>query len=125
MRVLHIFDHSLPLQSGYVSRSLSIIRSQQARGWETIHLTTPRYLPSAEKVEMVDGFKFHRSPKVGISTPVLRELLEMQVTRRALSDVVRLHRPDVIHAHSPALTAWPAIVTGRQFRLPCVYEVRA
>ena len=125
MRILHIFDHSLPLQSGYVSRSLSIIRNQQSRGWHTIHVTTPRYLPSAKKFELVDGLKFYRSKKAGLSTAVVRELLEMQTTRRTLSDVIRHERPDILHAHSPVLTVLPTIATARQFGLPVVYEVRA
>ena len=125
MRILHVFDHSLPLQSGYVSRSLSIIRSQQARGWQTIHVTTPRYLPSAQKLEVVDGLRFYRSAKVGVSTSVVREFLEMQATKRALADIIRLEKPDILHAHSPVLTAFPTIAMGRQFGLPVVYEVRA
>ena len=125
MRILHVFDHSLPLQSGYVSRSLSIIRSQQARGWQTIQVTTPRYLPSAEEFEFIDGLKIYRSAKVGVSTAVVRELREIQVTRRTLADVIEQEKPDILHAHSPVLTVLPAIAAGRQFRLPVVYEVRA
>jgi glycogen synthase len=125
MRILHVFDHSLPLQSGYVSRSLSIIRSQQARGWQTIQVTTPRYLPSAEKFEVVDGLKFYRSARVGVSTFVVREFLEIQATRRMLTDVIRQEKPDILHAHSPVLTVLPAIAAGRHFGLPVVYEVRA
>ena len=42
LRVLHILDHSLPLQSGYSFRTVSILREQRALGWETHHLTTPK-----------------------------------------------------------------------------------
>ena len=34
MRILHILDHSLPLQSGYVYRTLGIVNQQRALGWE-------------------------------------------------------------------------------------------
>jgi len=30
MRILHILDHSLPLQSGYVIRTLGIVNQQRA-----------------------------------------------------------------------------------------------
>ena len=43
MLIQHVFDHSLPLQSGYVYRSLGILGAQRAMGWQTAHLTTPRY----------------------------------------------------------------------------------
>jgi hypothetical protein len=33
MRILHILDHSLPPQSGYVIRTLSIVNQQRALGW--------------------------------------------------------------------------------------------
>src|SRR4030095_5523926 len=101
MRILHVFDHSLPLQSGYVSRSLGIIRAQRARGWETIHVTTPRYHSSGVTSETIDGFKYYRSPGVKASMPVLRELLEMNSTKGTLGAVLRAERPDIIHAHSP------------------------
>jgi glycogen synthase len=125
MRILHVFDHSLPLQSGYVSRSLSIIRSQQARGWHTFHVTTPRYLPSDQTFEMIDGVKYYRSRRVGVSTAGIRELLEMESTRRTLEEIIRLEHPDIIHAHSPVLTALPTLAASRKFNLPVVYEVRA
>src|SRR5262249_5814063 len=39
--------------------------------------------------------------------------------------LVREHRPDVLHAHSPVLNALPALRVGRRYGLPVVYEVRA
>ena len=125
MRVLHIFDHSVPLQSGYVSRSLSIIRAQRARGWETIHLTTPRHVGATASREVVDGLTFFRTPGVPRSMPGLLEVREMLATRRALDRLINAERPDVIHAHSPVLNALPALAAGRKFDIPVVYEVRA
>src|SRR5882724_10432823 len=124
MRILHVFDHSLPLQSGYVSRSLSIIRGQRSQGWDTIHVTTPRHLVSKASVETIDGLTFHRSPKIGASGPVIRELLEMRATWRTLNDIVLTHKPDLLHAHSPVLNSLPAMAIGKKFGLPVVYEVR-
>ena len=40
MKVLHVFDHSLPLQSGYTFRSLAILREQRRHGWQTLQLTS-------------------------------------------------------------------------------------
>jgi PEP-CTERM/exosortase A-associated glycosyltransferase len=125
VRILHIFDHSLPLQSGYVTRSLGIIRAQRARGWETIHLTTPRHPAAKSESETVDGLSFYRTDDIGVRTPILRELLEMRATGKRLVEIVRSERPDVIHAHSPVLNVLPALSAGKRFGLPVVYEVRA
>src|SRR4030095_2407011 len=124
MRILHVFDHSLPLQSGYVSRSLGIIRSQRSRGWETIHLTTPRHCLFTSH-ETIDGLTFHRTTPPGTLTPILREMLEMRATKRKLEEVVLEEKPDLLHAHSPVLNSLPALSIGKKFGLPVVYEVRA
>jgi len=43
MRILHILDHSLPLQSGYVYRTLGIVDQQRALGWEPVLLTSGKH----------------------------------------------------------------------------------
>ena len=128
MRILHIFDHSVPLHSGYSFRSLSILRQQRARGWETFQLTSPKHILDSPPVEFVDGFEFYRTPPVtGFSAriPILRELAQMRATTKRLESVARLVRPDVLHAHSPVLNAIPALRVGRRLGIPVVYEVRA
>jgi len=62
MRILHVFDHSIPLQSGYTFRSLSLPTEQRRLGWETHHLTTPRHIEPYAPRETVDGWTFHRTP---------------------------------------------------------------
>lgn len=125
MRILHVFDHSVPLQSGYVTRSLGIIRSQRLRGWQTVHVTGPKQLTTGATFETVDGLDFYRTPKVEIAWPFMREILEMRSTRARLIEIVRREKPDVIHAHSPVLNVLPAITVARKFGLPIIYEVRA
>lgn len=124
-RVLHILDHSVPMQSGYAFRTLGILREQRRRGWQTFQLTTPRHTASGADPETVEGFTFHRTRCRGTMTPVLRELTEMQATRRRLVELARQLKPDILHAHSPVLNALPALMAGRQLGLPVVYEVRA
>src|SRR6185295_896714 len=115
MRILHVFDHSLPLQSGYVYRSLGILTAQRARGWETVHVTTPRQGKTAAAVETVDGWTFHRTtppPPWALGVPVLRELAEMRATASRLVEVARETKPDILHAHSPVLNPLPALWAG-------------
>ncbi|MCP5371510.1 MAG: glycosyltransferase, exosortase A system-associated [Hyphomicrobiales bacterium] len=128
MRILHIFDHSVPMQSGYTFRSLSILRQQRALGWETHHLTTPKHVRPGPAEEEVDGFLFHRTPAPGgplAAMPGIGEWLLMRAVERRLDELIPRLRPHVLHAHSPALNGLPAVRAGRRHGLPVVYEMRA
>src|SRR6185369_7347650 len=105
LRILHVLDHSLPLQSGYTFRTLSILREQRKLGWETFHLTSPKQLTCAVPEEQVDGWHFYRTraANTSLSLPGLRELALMRVLERRLTEVARRLHPHVLHAHSPVL----------------------
>ena len=45
--------------------------------------------------------------------------------KAAILEVARKEKPDVIHAQSPVLNAWPALWAGRRLGLPVIYEIRA
>jgi glycogen(starch) synthase len=127
-RILHVLDHSVPLQSGYTFRTLAILREQRALGWETFHLTSPKQGPTAQAEDQVDGFRFFRTPLSDAernAPPVLREVKLMTATKRRLTELTSWIRPAIIQAHSPALNALPALAVGRRFGIPVVYEVRA
>ena len=126
MRILHVLDHSLPLHSGYTFRSAAIFRAQRARGWETFHLTAPRQGKVEAMKEDAEGFTFYRTRYGGGSKiPVLREYAEMAATTRRLLEVAKELKPDIVHAHSPVLTAVPALRVARKLGIPMVYEVRS
>ena len=123
MKILHVFDHSLPLHSGYVFRSLGILAAQRGFGWETVHVTAPRYNEWQATPETVDGWTFYRTQKPSTrlaSVPVGREVLEMRALERRISEVIRTERPDIVHAHSPVLVGWPAYRAARAAGLPMV-----
>lgn len=128
MRILHILDHSLPLHSGYTFRTLSILREQRKRGWETFHLTSPKQGPTAVTEESIDGWRFFRTPfdaNAGPRLPGIGEIRLMAATRRRIAEVIAEVRPHIVHPHSPVLNALPAISAARAAGLPVVYEMRA
>lgn len=128
LRILHVLDHSLPLQSGYVSRTLGIINEQRARNWEPVLLTTPRQNRPGADVEDIAGWRFHRTPApngIVSRTPLLSYFGEMQATARRLAALIDETKPDIVHAHSPALNGLPALWAAHPKGIPVVYEVRA
>jgi len=128
MRILHVFDHSLPLHSGYTFRSANILRGQRRLGWETFHLTSPKHLNPKGLEEEADGLRFFRTPAPSglvSKLPVVNQWALMEATEVRLMDLAKQLRPDLIHAHSPVLNAWPAIHVGRALGIPVVYEIRA
>jgi len=128
MRILHILDHSIPLHSGYTFRTLSILKSQRALGWETFHLTSPKQEGCTALEETVDGWHFFRTPPgngLFSSLPGMNEIELIGETTHRLEQVVKRVKPQVLHAHSPVLNAIPALRVARRLGLPVVYEVRA
>ncbi|MFM6832523.1 MAG: glycosyltransferase, partial [Novosphingobium sp.] len=126
-RVLHVLDHSLPLQSGYTFRTRAILKAQEAMGLEVRGLTGQRHAapPSPSEPEEVDGLTFHRTPGTAQGLPLVREWNEVSALADRIAEVAADWRPDVIHAHSPALCGLAAVKAGKRLGIPVVYEIRA
>jgi len=125
MRVLHILDHGLPMHSGYTFRTRAIVKAQQSLGWDVRCLTGPRHSAPGPAVEVVDGIVFHRTPAPAPARAPIGEWREVGAMRERIEALVREWRPDILHAHSPVLTALAAQPVARRHGLPLVYEIRA
>jgi PEP-CTERM/exosortase A-associated glycosyltransferase len=124
VKILHVLDHSLPVQSGYAFRSAAILREQRRRGLDTVQLTGPKHGRGAELTQDVDGTSYDRTPAVATlltRLPAGDQLEVIRQLRRRLREVIARERPDVIHAHSPCLNALAALGLGP----PLVYEMRS
>ncbi|TQE99640.1 MAG: glycosyltransferase, exosortase A system-associated [Spiribacter salinus] len=124
MRILHVLDHSIPLHSGYSFRTRAILEQQRALGWETEQVTGPKQGRCEDPVEEVEGFRFHRTPAVAGSL-LPDPIAVIRAMERRLGALIPALRPDVIHAHSPALNGVAALRAARRHGVPVVYEVRA
>ncbi len=127
-RVLHVLDHSLPLHSGYTFRTRAILKAQQGLGLEVRGLTGQRHNLEAVVTgpcEEADGLTFHRTSGVPSGPPPLREMGEIEALTKAIHAVAEEWRPDIIHAHSPALCGAAAERAARALGIPFVYEIRA
>ena len=128
-RILHILDHSLPLHSGYCFRTRAIMKAQIASGLTVAGVTGVRQnqhgYVADEGVEAVDDLRFYRTlAQVQGPSPV-REWREIAVLADRIEQVVRDWRPDILHAHSPALNGLAALRAAEKAGLPLVYEIRA
>src|SRR5918997_3950074 len=103
MRILHVLDHGLPMQSGYTFRTRAIVKAQLARGWDVACLTGPRHVIGGPPVEVVDGITFYRTPAPARAPSPLREWRDMWAIAQRLDAVVQSWRPDQLHVHSPVL----------------------
>lgn len=128
MRVIHILDHSIPLETTYARHTLRILASQRALGWETFQLTGPNQGTGTVTEERIDGWVFYRTPQPGgilESVPALAALESMGEIAYRIERLAHRVRPHILHAHSPIINAIPALRVGRRLGIPVVYEVRA
>lgn len=124
-RVLHVLDHSLPLHSGYTFRTRAILKAQQAAGIEVRGITGLRHSADGPGSEVADGIQFHRTRGSASGPPGMREWREIQLFADAIVSLAQDWRPDVLHAHSPALCGKAAAIAAKKLGLSLVYEIRA
>lgn len=131
MKILHVLDHSLPVQSGYAFRSHSILLAQKRAGIDAVAVTSPKHFESWKGEESltseeVAGVSYYRSRAVKKSgIPFVAEIRLMSQLVKVCSRLVREQHPDVLHPHSPTLNAIPAIIVGKMQGIPVVYEMRS
>ena len=128
MKILHILDHSIPLHSGYTFRTRAILEQQRKLGWETVHMTSAKQGASQADVETVDGLTFYRSPQPQAwwaKLPILNQWAIVETLAQRLDEIIPQLKPDILHAHSPALNGLAALRMAKKYNLPLVYECRA
>ena len=109
MRVLHILDHGLPLQSGYTFRTRAILSAQMQRGHEVAAVTGPRYHDGEAGDLTVDGIHFYRTPAFRPARAPIGEWREIATFARRIAEVIETFQPNVLHAHSPVIGALAAL----------------
>jgi glycogen synthase len=125
MRILHVLDHSLPLHSGYTFRTRAILKAQEALGWQVRGITGVRHASDGPEVEQAEGLIFHRTRGAAGGPPLMREWREVALLADAIVALAQQWRPDILHAHSPALDGLAAVQAGKRLGIPVVYEIRA
>jgi len=81
-------------------------RATAKTGWQTSHVTSPKQGVATAPIEEVDGFTFYRSekPKGVLATMrFLHQWTIVQSLANRLDEIIPEIKPDILHAHSPAL----------------------
>lgn len=128
MRILHVFDHSIPSHDGYAFRSYNILLEQRKLGLDTLHVTGIKQQTTESSLETVEGLDFHRTTrhsKLLARLPVLNQVEVVRSLRARIAEILRTEKVDIIHAHSPVLNGLAALRAGRAENIPVVYEIRA
>lgn len=127
-KILHILNHSYPYADGYAIRSFNIINTQRRHDLEPMVLTSPKHEPSyAENPEMIEGTRYYRIPpqEITVTNSLAANFQTIYRLWRQIPRIYREHHFDLIHAHSPSLCGWAAMLFSLQTGVPFVYEVRA
>jgi PEP-CTERM/exosortase A-associated glycosyltransferase len=113
------------MHSGYTFRTRAILKAQEALGIEVRGITGLRHAADGPDMEVAEGLTFHRTRGVASGPPGLREWREVAALTDAIVALAREWRPDVLHAHSPALCGLAGLRASRRLGIPLVYEIRA
>lgn len=131
MKVLHILDHSVPVMSGYSTRSRNIVGFQRELGLTPMVVTSPKHPAPGPTVEERDGIRYYRTSRSRTADPgpstssYAGSLALMRRFAARIAEVARAEGAAVLHAHSPVLNGLPALWVGRRLGIPVVYEARA
>jgi glycogen synthase len=101
------------------------MKAQAARGWTVAGVTSVRHTAGGPPVESVDGLTFYRTDAIQPAISPLGEWRETGALARAIDRVAADFKPDLIHAHSPVLTALGVERSKARRSVPLLYEIRA
>ena len=84
--------------------------------------------PQQPPLNQSDGFTFYRSAKpLGLfaKLPFLNQWAIVLSLAKRLDEIIPEIKPDILHAHSPALNGLAALKVAKKYKIPLVYECRA
>lgn len=91
-------------------------------------MTGLKHRGSTAPEEEIDGLHFYRTAgdeSLLAKIPIVNQLHVIRTLEKRIAEVIKIEKPDILHAHSPALNGLAAIRAGRKHGLPVVYECRA
>ncbi len=135
MKVLHVLYQSLPQISGSSIRSRDIMMSQKEVGIQVLAITAPFQNcisnNGSDTINDIIYVRTSQNTKDSISDQrksvlkrVLRVFAIFHFTKK-LYHTIKKEKPNVLHAHAMFFCAIPALILGKLFNIPVVYEFRS
>ena len=132
MRILHLYDHTEPLRSGYVTRSQTLRGALERLGHKCDIVSSVRQFSNGEDPysghEEVNNHFIYRIQPHTIKMPILREICDIYTNAKFIAWML-LQRPyDILHVHSPLLCGYSAVIArwmAERYKMKIVYEIRA
>lgn len=131
-KVLNVLNVSLPYSSnGYSIRSKNVIECQKQLDIDSVVVTRPGF-PSdfnhdikKKKIlkEIIDDIPYYRIEQDIFyrHTPIYKYL---NIFTKKISKIIKLEKPDVVHAASNYVNGLAALRAARMANLPFIYEIR-
>ena len=101
------------------------MKAQQAMGWDVLGITGSRHSAPGPAIETIDGLTFHRAAGTVPAAGLLSEWRNIGALADAIDAIAVDWKPDLLHAHSPVLTALSGLRIARRRQIPLLYEIRA
>jgi len=133
MRILHLYDHTEPLRSGYVTRSQTLREATERFGHQCDIVSSVRQYSASEAEyhegrEAVNDHFIYRIKPHSVKIPILREICDIYTNAKFLVWMLLRHPYDVLHVHSPLLCGYSALMArwmAERSSMKIVYEIRA
>jgi len=111
-----------------ILREVGPFFSRKKMCWQVFPVTGPKQGSGEVSEELVVDIWFYRT--AGRSSfwerlPLVKQFWVIYLIYQRVVAVAQMLKPDVIHAHSPALNGVAAYFAAKKIGLPLVYEVRA
>ena len=101
------------------------MKAQLAQDIDVRGITGLRQGKASASREEVEGLTFYRTSGDAAGPTGMREWREVNALAGRVARVIAEWRPDILHAHSPALGGMAGLKASRAHGIPLVYEIRA
>jgi len=134
MKILHVLETSLPNLVGYTIRAKYIVENQRLHGLDPVVVTSPFFRTENPGVELdqINGIRYYRTNHIRKPDPNGNKMVSLwtrfkmiQRYKKAVLDIARKERPDIIHAHSSYTNGHAANYVSRKLGIPSIYELRS
>jgi len=134
MKILHVLETSLPNLVGYTIRAKYIVENQRLHGLDPVVVTSPFFRNGNPEIrlEEINEIKYYRTNHIRKPDSKGNKMVSLwtrfrmiQRYKKAVLDIAKKEKPDIIHAHSSYTNGHAANYVSRKLGIPSIYELRS